>query len=204
VRALPAGTLVPDTVTLTLDELSAVPSTGPSALYAAGRTRRRVELAGPVRFGADPAADVAVLRFLSEATSRLTDLSWTLGGVPPWPVRTVVHLLPPGPARGAEAAEFAGRWRAGHRFGLCAYRRGPGFARVRDVRPGGPHRDILIDGPWAAVFDALGGDAVTPSDDPSRQLIGELADVGLALRVGEFHHLLPFHQRRAPIPASGR
>jgi hypothetical protein len=204
VRTLAPGTLVPDTVTVTLDGLSADLATGPSALSAAERTRRGVALIGAARFGVDPAADVALLRFLSEATSRLTDLNWTLGGVPPWPVRTVVHLLPPGLDVGGAAAEFAERWREGHRFGLCAYRRGPGFARVRDVRPGGPHRNILVDEPWAALFDALAGDAVTPPDDRSRQLIEELASAELALRLGEFHHLLPFHRRRAPIPASGR
>jgi Family of unknown function (DUF5825) len=204
VRTLAPGTLVPDTVTVTLDDLSADPATGLSVLSAAEHTRRRVALTGAARFGADPAADVALLRFLSAATSRLTDLSWTLGGVPPWPVRTVVHLLPPGLDTGGATAEFAGRWREGYRFGLCAYRRGPGFARVRDVRPGGPHHNILVDEPWAALFDALAGDAVTPPDDQSRQLLEELAGAGLALRLGELHHLLPFHRRRAPIPASGR
>jgi hypothetical protein len=204
VRTVAPGALVPDTVTVTLGDLPADPATGRSALCAAERTRRRVALTGAARFGADPAADVALLRFLSEATSRLTDLSWTLGGVPPWPVRTLVHLLPPDHDTGGATAEFAGRWREGHRFGLCAYRRGPGFVRVRDVRPGGPHRSILVDGSWAALFDALAGDAVTPPDDRSRQLIEELAGAGLAVRLGEFHHLLPFHRRRAPIPASGR
>ena len=195
---------MPDTVTVTLDDLCADPATGLAALSAAERTRRGVALAGVARFGAGPAADVALLRFLSAATSRLTDLHWTLGGAPPWPVRALVHLVPPRHDAGAAAAEFAGQWREGHRFGLCAYRRGPGFARVRDVRPGGPHRDILVGEPWAALFDGLAADAATPADDRSRQLLEELASAGLAVRLGEFHHLLPFHRRRAPIPASGR
>ncbi|MFB9838959.1 DUF5825 family protein [Actinoallomurus acaciae] len=203
-RTVPAGGLVPETVSLTLDDLMADPGAGASAIAEAGRTRRRVVLADVARFGVRPATDIALLRLLSEATGRLTDLDWTLGGVPPWPVRTVVHLLPPAGDTGGDAAEFAGRWREGHRFGLCVYRRGPGFRRVRDVRPGGPHHDVLIEEPWVAVFDGLAAGAITPDDHRSRRLIKELGDAGLVLRLGELHHLLPFRRRKAPTPASGR
>jgi hypothetical protein len=203
VRTLAPGALVPDTVTVSLGDLGD-PEAGPSAIAEAGRTRRRVVLVGAARFGADPVTDIALLRFLSEASGRLAELDWTLDGVPPWPVRTLVHLLPPASDSGGKAAEFAARWREEHRFGLCVYRRGPGFTRIRDVRPGGPHRDVLIEEPWAAVFDGLAAGAVTPGDDRSRRLLDELTGAGLALRSGELHHLLPFRRRRAPIPASGR
>lgn len=203
-RTVAAGVLVAETVSLSLDDLMADPGAGASAIAAAGRTRRRVVLVGAVRFGVRPATDIALLRLLSEATGRLADLDWTLDGVPPWPVRTVVHLLPPARDTGGDAAEFAGRWRDGHRFGLCGYRRGPGFTRVRDVRPGGPHHDVLIEEPWVAVFDALAAGAITPDDDRSRRLIDELTGAGLALRLGELHHLLPFRRSLAPTPASGR
>jgi hypothetical protein len=148
--------------------------------------------------------DVTILRFLSEATGRLVDLDWTLADAPPWPVRTVLHLIPPAHDTGRAAAEFADGWRAYHRFGLCVYRRGPDFVRVRDIRPGGPHHDILIEGPWAGIFDTLAADMASPADGRSQQLIAELADAGLALRLGPVHHLLPIHRRRAPIPSSGR
>lgn len=159
----------------------------------------RLGVAGPVRFGADPATDGSVLRFLAAATAGFVDVGWELAGEPPYTPRDLVHLCPPRRFADAAAERFGQHWRANHRFGLCSYRQGPGFRTVRDVRPDGGHLRAVVDEPWADAFDSLVADPVTPA--AAAPLLDELVHAGLALRLGAQHHVvLPYRLIRRPIP----
>jgi hypothetical protein len=173
-------------------------------LADADRAAQRVVLANPLTFGGPhPDEDLAGLRLLSEATARLVDLEWTLGGEPPWPVRTLVHLTPPSGGTDPAARGYADRWRQAHRFGQCAYRRGPGFVRIRDTRPAGPVRRIMVNTPWDNEFDKLAA-AESFVDDHSGQLLDELVEADLAVRLGDRHHLLLVRLNRWPTPHPDR
>jgi len=180
----------PETLTLTPDDL------GRTAIETSVARAQRLELSAPLRFGEDPYRDLAALRFLSEAAGQLAGVGWTLAGEPPWPVRTLVHLPPPDGGADPIAGEYAAQWRRDHRYGLCTYRLGPGFVRIRDVRPGGPHLRVVIDGPWADAFGA----AVADAEGRARQLLDELVEADLAVTVGASTHVLPVRLRRWPIP----
>lgn len=174
---------------------------GDRELAAAAAGRQRLTLMAPVRLGVDPIGDAAVLTFLSVAATWMVPVDWTLTGTPPWPTRSLVHLPPPARAADPAAERYRSQWHGRHRFGLCTYRRGPGFARILDVRPDGPHQRLLIDDPWTVAFDALLADSASPAGGPAAGLLDELVEAGLALRLGEDrHHLLPVRRRRAPVP----
>lgn len=190
----------PDRLDLAVADLTEDPSSWRPAIHAALAGAQRLTLAGPVAFGEDPARDLAVLRMLGEAAAHLVDLDWTLAGEPPWPLRTVVHLPPPTTTLGA--GDFARRWRAEHRVGLCVYRVGPGFVRIRDLRPHGPHQRVLIEGGWATGFVALASDPWHWPDDRATTLVDDLTEHGLAIRLPTGPHLLPTRVLRWPIPQS--
>jgi hypothetical protein len=191
-----AGEAWPETLTLGPDELAS--RHGHVGLAIARSQRLKVSV--PLRLGTDPSRDLAALRFLTEAAVQMADLTWTLSGAPPWPVRTLVHLPPPGDGADPIAQRYAAQWRREHRYGLCTYRVGPGFVRIRDVRPGGPHLRVVVDGPWADVFGFLVTEDAEVIDGPGRQLQDELVAAGLALAVGTVTHVLPCRLRRWPIP----
>jgi hypothetical protein len=175
---------------------------GEREIAAAAASRQSLVLMAPVRLGVDAPTDASVLTFLSEAASWMVPVDWTLVGVPPWPLRTTVHLPPPVRGADPEAERHISAWRERHRFGLCTYRRGPGFARLLDIRPDGPHQRVLIDGAWTAAFDALLAAPRSPVEDSAARLLDELTEAGLALRLDDHHHVLPIRRRRAPIPSA--
>lgn len=181
-----------NTMLLTLDEVIA----GHSAVSFAYAKSQRIELLGQVRLGSDPLVDKAVLRFLGEATAQLVEVDWTLRDAPPWPARTLVHLIPPSDC---ENRDFLRWWKENHRFGLCTYRCGPDFVRILDIRPGGQRLRAVADGRWAQHFAGLVEDTDPPRGDCA-QLFTDLEAAGLALRLGDRHHVLPFRLRRWPVP----
>jgi hypothetical protein len=195
VRTLEPGRVSwPETLTVLAGE------PGPEAVARAERASQRLRLAAPLGLGRDPAADVAALRLLTEAIARQVPVDWSLAAEPPWPVRSLVHLPPPRGATGPAARRYADQWRELHRFGLCTYRRGPGFVRIRDLRPGGPHRRVIVEGPWADRFEALAAATADAAAPAFRRLLGELVDAGLAIRLGDRYQVLPFRPRRWPVP----
>jgi hypothetical protein len=191
-------------VTVNTDEFLADPEYASRVMAETESRSRPLTLLGPIRLGADPDLDVVALRLLAEATSGHVDLHWELGGEPPWPLRAVVHLRPPIGAANAAGRRFATRWAELFRFGLCTYRRGPGFVALRDIRPDGERLRTVADGRWATAFETLLSTPACPNGDAaSRQLLDELHTAGLALRLdGGRHVLLPFRLRRWPIPYS--
>jgi hypothetical protein len=187
----------PDTLTVLTGK------SGPEAVARAERASQRLRLAAPLSLGRDPAADVAALRLLTEAIARQVPVDWALADEPPWPVRTLVHLPPPRGATGPAARRYADQWREQHRFGLCTYRRGPGFVRIHDLRPGGQNRRVMVDDPWAGRFEALAAATADAAVPAFRQLLGELTDTGLAIGLGDRYQVLPFRPRRWPVPFLG-
>jgi hypothetical protein len=184
----------PDTLTVLTGK------SGPEAVARAERASQRLRLAAPLSLGRDPAADVAALRLLTEAIARQVPVDWALADEPPWPVRTLVHLPPPRGVTGPAARRYADQWRELHRFGLCTYHRGPGFVRVRDLRPGGPNRRVMVDDPWAGRFEALAAATADAADPAFGRLLAELTGAGLAIRLGGQYQVLPFRPRRWPVP----
>jgi hypothetical protein len=193
----------PETLTLAPDRLFDDLHSGRAAVEAAVARSQRLDLSAPLPLGTDPSRDLAALRFLTEVAVQMAGLGWTLAGEPPWPVRTLVHLPPPSDGADPIAREYAAHWRRDHQSGLCTYRRGPGFVRIRDVRPGGPHLRVVVDGPWADVFDSvvdLPAEGAQVTEGPRRQLLDELVAAGLAMAVGAVTYVLPIRLRRWPIP----
>jgi hypothetical protein len=190
----PGSALWPEVLITPIDEL------GAEVVAKAERASQRLRFAAPLRLGIDPAADAAALRLFTEAISRQVQVEWELATEPPWPVRTVVHLPPPGDGADPAARRYADQWRGFHRFGLCTYRRGPGFIRIRDLRPGGPHSRVIVDGSWAERFEALASATADATAAPLRQLLDELIGAGLAIGLGDRYHVLPFRPRRWPVP----
>jgi Family of unknown function (DUF5825) len=193
-------TVAPGSVTGPEVLITPVGESGAEVAAKAERASQRLRVAAPLRLGLDPAADAAALRLLTEAISRQVPVEWELATEPPWPIRTLVHLPPPGEAADPAARRYADQWRGLHRFGLCTYRRGPGFIRIRDLRPGGPHSRVVVDGPWAERFEALAAATADITAAPFRPLLEELLGAGLAIRLGERYHVLPFRPRRWPVP----
>lgn len=161
-----------------------------AAVVARGQ---RLVIAEPFTFGGND--DSRMLALLAIASTRLIDIDWQLSSVPPWPVRTLVHLPPP-----RSGISCADQWRASYRFGLCAYRRGPGFVQIRDVRPDGEHIRVRMDGEWAEAFETL--TTGTSALSKSERLLADLIDAGLALSLLDGHHVPPTRLRRWPIPFS--
>lgn len=170
---------------VTVDELPDI-----AAVVAYGQ---RLVLAEPFRFGGDD--DRRMFTLLATASAHLIDVEWELSSPPPWPVRTLVHLPPPRSGIG-----YADHWRASHRFGLCTYRRGPGFVQIRDVRPDGDPVRVRIDGDWAEAFHML--TTGMPASGQAGRLLADLTDAGLAISLTGGHHVLPTRLRRWPVPFS--
>uniref|UniRef100_UPI003F491148 DUF5825 family protein n=1 Tax=Actinomadura sp. CA-154981 TaxID=3240037 RepID=UPI003F491148 len=159
---------------------------------------QQLRLIRPARLGADPATDAALLGLLTEAAGQMVHLHWVLDGEQPWPLRTVVHLPPP--AAAAENSAFVTRWQRSHRLGQCTYRRGPDFVLIRDVRPEGPHRRVLIEAEWAHAFTTL-LDGRPPAEPSTKNLLDGLIAADLAIPLAAtIHHILPIRLHKWPIP----
>lgn len=154
----------------------------------------------PLVFGQSAAGDLDLLHLLREATSHVVRLRWTLAGIPRFPLRTHVHLVPPSGGVGAEAAGYAREWAAGYRYGSYYYREGPGFVMVKDVRPGDdPLRMTIGDG--AAHFLAMAR-ARAESDlaDDTAALLDTAEQAGLLIRDSGRLLVLPYLMRHWPVP----
>lgn len=191
--------LWPQSLEVRLDDLVTDAAAANRVISAARAGRQRVRLVEPVRPGAGSGRDLAVLRLLTAALADLVDVEWELAEEPPWPARAVVHLPPPATASGAARA-YARQWRAGHAQGLCSYRCGPGFVRIRDTRPGGPQQNVLITDDWAEGFRALATHPWQWHDARAERLLASLGDADLALRLDGGTHVLPARLTRWPIP----
>jgi hypothetical protein len=194
------------TVTLPADPTG--PADPAGQLDLAAWSLRPVTLPEPLEFGRSAERDLALLRFLREATSHAVRLRWTLVGQPSFPLDTHVHLVPPSGGGDAPSRAYAARWGVGYRYGSFYYRRGPGLVVVKDVRPGvEPTRLVITDG-----FDAflrLAGDPAAAGDagpstgsEPAAdaEAAAVAVEAGLACAAGAELLILPYRMRHWPVP----
>ncbi|MDG4830061.1 DUF5825 family protein [Solwaraspora sp. WMMD1047] len=185
-----------------------LPADPTGRLDLAAWSLRPVTLPEPLEFGQSAERDLALLRFLREATSHAVRLRWTLVGQPSFPLDTHVHLVPPSGGGDGPSRAYAARWGVGYRYGSFYYRRGPGLVVVKDVRPGvEPTRLVITDG-----FDAflrLAGDPAAPgggagpstgSDPGDAEAAAVAVEAGLACAAGTELLVLPYRMRHWPVP----
>ncbi|GAB3402666.1 hypothetical protein GCM10027569_08930 [Flindersiella endophytica] len=152
----------------------------------------------PVVLGTDAGQTLAAIRQLRDAL--------TAGVVPTWygeldrrvPFDLVCHLPPP-EGRGA----VHDRWRSGFRPGLCYFRRGPGFLRVRDARDRETTVDLVIDdddliGTFTRCLLPTSLTRLTPAE---RAAVNTLIEERLMLELDGKVVTLPHRMRRWPVPA---
>lgn len=163
-----------------------------------------------VELGANALATMTFLAFLRAALTENVEVRWnarisdnngssTLDTTPLhhlWPPTTIaVGGLPPEPAR---------EWRAAFKYGLCYYRRGPGFVLIKDNRVADCHAHLTIDHPdlmatFLAGCTLLRDSALTPTQ---REAVDVLAGENLVYRVDDLLLTLPIRMRRWPVPFS--
>lgn len=154
----------------------------------------------PLAFGRSVADDLQLLYMLREATSHVVRLRWTLAGIPLFPLRTHVHLVPPSSGVGAEAADYAREWLAGYRYGSYYYRQGPGFVTVKDVRPGGdPVRMTIGDGADHFLTMASARDEHDLAEGTAA-FLDTAQEAGLLVRGSGRFLVLPYRLRHWPVP----
>ncbi|GAA4533976.1 DUF5825 family protein [Amycolatopsis samaneae] len=168
--------------------------TRPAAPEPACRTR--------VFDGGRPAEAAGLIAAVRDATALDTPIDWHWqhgGAVDPGPLR---HLRPPAMDGGEHPA--VGEWREKFRYGLCYYRRGPGFLRVHDHREDGYLSVLMID-------DAKTAETFEYCRLPRRvsalpaAMAGACVELGaedLLLRLGDWAITLPYRLRRWPVPAT--
>lgn len=145
----------------------------------------------------DPTGFLGFIADLRDRTSVAEPVAWNASswnGVDPKPLH---HLCPP---TGPSPADPVGRWRTEHRFGLCYYRRGPGFVIVYDRRAAASCPESLLDDPVElALFDRLSSPGAIAHDEPGASRLHEL---NLLLEVGGLAVALPYRERRLAMPTS--
>jgi hypothetical protein len=113
----------------------------------------------------------------------------------------LLHHLPPPSVRGPDP-DWLVAWRSSYRFGLCYYRRGPGFAVVRDHRAVATAARLVLDGVSFAVLEAFGTPRPIPRQGPEADAVARLAEAALLVVVGAHAMTLPYRLVRWPIPAT--
>jgi hypothetical protein len=156
--------------------------------------------AQPFAFGRSDAGDLSVLRILREATSRGIALRWRLAARPLLPLRTHVHLLPPIGGVDAETNAYAAAWADRYRYGSFYYRHGPGFVTVKDVRPDGPARRMVISDGAAEFLAMVTATTIEGLTGTAQRALPDAVDAGLVLVAGRHIHALPFRMRHWPVP----
>jgi ribosomal peptide maturation radical SAM protein 1 len=148
---------------------------------------------------------VHFLRFLRDCTAWRVRVRWSGNVSAPVRVKALQHLEPPESGLQPDALRA---WHEAHAYGVSYWRSGPGFAFIKDSRPGpdAVARFTLDDGPLREVFSRL--------DTPRRvqDLVGDvpmanealegLLEEELVLKLGDWAVTLPYQLRRWPIPFS--
>ncbi len=144
----------------------------------------------------EPAEFLRFIGELRECTAQGQSVAWSLsslGGIDP---SLLYHLWPPGQSGPADSR---GQWRSAHHFGMCYYRRGPGFVLVHDERPAG-RGETLIDQPADLdLFDRLREPGPVSPDEPGAARLRELR---LILEIDGLAIALPYRERRLAMPTS--
>ncbi|MFD5464650.1 DUF5825 family protein [Kitasatospora sp. NPDC127059] len=155
-----------------------------------------------VDLGGDPGATLAFLAFLRVCLEEGVAVRWTATGGSELDTAPLRHLWPPSRIAGL-TADRRRAWEEAFRYGLCYFRRGPGFITVKDARA---ERDVhlMLDHPdLIATF--LAGRTPLPVDlltETQREAAGLLSAEDLMYGLGDSLLTLPTHMRRWPVPFS--
>jgi hypothetical protein len=167
-------------------------------LYRSGK--RCFRLSEPVRLCADaPPGAVEMLVLIRELTGLGAAVAWTASCDDDCVSdRKFFHLFPPAAVEGARDSA-ALQWREKYLPCMCVFRRGPGFAEVRDRRRGA--LEILtLDDPdtFRPIGKMLDGVATSEVPEPVRDV---LRQAGLIAEQGGLVWWLPTRVHRWPNPA---
>ncbi|MEU7050867.1 DUF5825 family protein [Streptomyces eurythermus] len=171
---------------------------------SAERTEYGFRLDADVVLGAEPLADVRFLAFLRECQSAALTVHWSGSVAPGTPVGALYHLPPPTALAGALSDALAA-WTRTYRYGVCYYRRGPGFVQVKDARVPGATARFILDHPCLLSVFLL---CLTPCDEElldceQREAASLLAEENLLWNTRGQLVTLPTLMRRWPIPFMG-
>ncbi|MFH9347768.1 DUF5825 family protein [Kitasatospora sp. NPDC017646] len=152
-----------------------------------------------VDLGGDALAALGFLAFLRVALEEGVPVRWTASGGGELDTAPLRHLWPPSGFAGLPADP----WEEAFRYGLCYFRRGPGFITVKDARA---EHDVhlMLDHP-DLVTTFLAGRTPLPVEAltaTQRQAVGLLIAENLMYRLGDLLLTLPTHMRRWPVPFS--
>jgi ribosomal peptide maturation radical SAM protein 1 len=145
---------------------------------------------------------VHFLRFLRDCTAQRVRVRWHGDVSGPVSARALRHLEPP---ESGNQAEVVRAWNEAHAYGGSYWRSGPGFAFIKDSRPGpdAVSRFTLDEGPLREIFTRL----ATPQrladlgEDPTtREVVESLCEEELVLQLGDWLVALPYQLRHWPIP----
>jgi hypothetical protein len=167
-------------------------------LYRSGRRCFRVT--EPVRLCADaPRSAVQMLVMIRELTGLGAAVAWTACCDDDCVSdRKFCHLFPPAAVEGARDS-VARTWRDRYLPCMCVFRRGPGFAEVRDRRRGTLEILTLDDeDTFRPIGKLLDGVPVSEVADPARHILRE---TGLIAEQGGLAWWLPTRAHRWPNPA---
>ena len=169
--------------------------------YRATLQRGVIVVHEDVELGADPLATMAFIAFLRTSVAQDVEVRWSGLVRGTLDTASLHHLWPPTTLAGIPP-EQGRAWREAFRYGLCHFRRGPGFVLVKDARVAdGPTHFVIDDPDLTAAF--LSGCA--PLRDrcltaTQREAVDVLAEENLLYRLGDLLLTLPTHMHRWPIP----
>jgi hypothetical protein len=159
-----------------------------------------VSFEAPLPFGRGAREDLDLLRLLREATSHAVRLRWRLGGLPCYPLRTYIHLVPPSAGVDPQTTAHAREWRAGYRYGSYFYREGPGFVMVKDVRPGDEPRRLTIAEGSEHFLAMARASAVSDLDAAAAGTLDTAQSAELLVHHDDRLLVLPYRMRHWPVP----
>lgn len=158
-------------------------------------------IAGRVRIGDDGEA-MPVIRLLREASALAATVRWEVEIAAPVPIWALAHLPPPWRADGLDREDLLA-WRRRFRYGMCYYRRGPGFLSVYDGRRDPVSRRTLTDPAAVEALERLLLPCRSSALSPSLwAVLPDLDRLGLVLRLGDHVMTLPWRPERWPVPCS--
>ncbi|MFD9466898.1 DUF5825 family protein [Streptomyces sp. NPDC060027] len=162
----------------------------------------RLEVVKDVELGRDTEFDIRFLHLLRQASTYGVWVSWHAAGLPDCSVSDLHHLPPPQTTRSESARSAVERWRDEYTYGLCYYRKGPGFWQVRDARAAGRRGRFTLGGERVIqLLERLDRPTASAELLDASELLPVLYEAHLTVQIGDWLLLLPHRLQRWPIPA---
>jgi hypothetical protein len=191
------------------DLLTLTPTAVPSSSATSGQVRdlyrrgvRFVALDEPVSLRSPTPRDLRALDFVRVATARGLLVRWHLRAGrradPALTARHLTHLQPPASLDGVRPAERLALWRSRFYVGRCVWRRGPGFAQIRDRRDGVLQRFVLAEPEYVRAVALL---EEQRADEADSEVLAALRAEHLVLSFGGLDWWAPSLIDRWPVPS---